>query len=593
MTRFPPVSWAIALAFALTSAPSVGQAPIPAGVTTSGRSAIVTSTGGANPPYTGLNVNAVVGANAFYAAGYTGSTAIVANIEAGLTWNGHETLSQPGHVAQYIPGPGSVGDGNPAAAFDQHATWTGQAIAGRPTAVGGGEHQRGIAPGATLWAGGIATQFNGLSGFNFTFQSFFQPYATAARTGIGGQTADVVNSSWGTFNGSTTSSARDLYSWAIDALVRDTHRVFVSSAGNRGSAADTVVSTATGYNVISVAALTGDQASPPFNAVADFSSRGPNYAFDPAANGGAGQLIANARIRVDLTAPGTNLTLAYYGGATGSNAGGSNTPGTNLYTSNLNGTSFAAPIVAGGAALLVDAGRQLGLTNSADGRVVKAVLLNSADKTAGWNNAQAPSNGVVTTTQALDPAAGAGRMNLAAALPYYADPTSTRDVPGTATGDLGVVGLRGYDFGRATLGAANAYTLAGGPQPALGQLTVTLNWFANRTINSFDNPTALDEAALANLNLEVWRLANGSFDTLYARSASVYNNTEHLHLTNLPAGEYGFRVVYTANVWDFIGQNTETYALAWDFTPVPEPGWLLTAAVAAIVWRRRRRAAAG
>jgi hypothetical protein len=200
---------------------------------------------------------------------------------------------------------------------------------------------------------------------------------------------------------------------------------------------------------------------------------------------------------------------------------------------------------------------------------------------------------VVTTTQALDPAVGAGRMNLAAALPYYADAGSTRDVPGTAGGNLGAVQPRGYDFGQATLGAANSYTLAGGVRPAQGKLTVTLNWFINRTIDSFETPDQLADNALANLDLEVWRLTNGSFDTLYARSASVYNNTEHLYLTDLPEGEYGLRVVYGANVWDAVGQTTEFYGVAWEFTPVPEPGWVLAAAAVAVAgWRRARQAAA-
>src|SRR5262249_57236785 len=54
------------------------------------------------------------------------------------------------------------------------------------------------------------------------------------------------------------------------------------------------------------------------------------------------------------------------------------------------GTSFAAPIVAGGVALLADyAWTSLPPANASaavDGRVMKAVLINSADKTGGWGN---------------------------------------------------------------------------------------------------------------------------------------------------------------------------------------------------------------
>src|SRR4051812_46729982 len=40
--------------------------------------------------------NQVVGATRFYDAGYTGTRALMANIEAGYIWNGHETLSHVG-----------------------------------------------------------------------------------------------------------------------------------------------------------------------------------------------------------------------------------------------------------------------------------------------------------------------------------------------------------------------------------------------------------------------------------------------------------------------------------------------------------------
>ncbi len=80
----------------------------------------------------GVNINSRVGANAFYAAGYTGTRAIAANIEAGHVWNGHESLT---HVNTFISGPTTIAaiQGN-AAATDRHATWVGQTIAGRTSA---------------------------------------------------------------------------------------------------------------------------------------------------------------------------------------------------------------------------------------------------------------------------------------------------------------------------------------------------------------------------------------------------------------------------------------------------------------------------
>ena len=49
--------------------------------------------------FTGVDVAPIIGANTFYANGYTGGGTIASNIEAGHVWNGHETL---GHVTQRV-----------------------------------------------------------------------------------------------------------------------------------------------------------------------------------------------------------------------------------------------------------------------------------------------------------------------------------------------------------------------------------------------------------------------------------------------------------------------------------------------------------
>ncbi|MBY0458814.1 MAG: hypothetical protein K2V38_15865, partial [Gemmataceae bacterium] len=234
-------------------------------------------------------------------------------------------------------------------------------------------------------------------------------------------------------------------------------------------------------------------------------------------------------------------------------------------------------------------------TNYADIRVVKAVLLSSADKTGGWNNGQTLSGGVVRTTQALDQAVGAGRMNLAQALPFYADPASTRDVSGTTITSPVNVASRGYDYAAVVRTAQNDYRLP--DSPSATRLAVTLTWLAERGISDFQvvNPTDADffDSRLANLNLQVYRLnAAGDFDTLVAESTSLYNNTEHLFLTDLSAGRYGLRVLYPNDVWNFTPSSNEFYGLAWNqFVPVPEPTGILVVVVIATFTARlvRRR----
>jgi glycosyltransferase involved in cell wall biosynthesis len=90
-----------------------------------------------------------------------------------------------------------------------------------------------------------------------------------------------------------------------------------------------------------------------FDGVASFSSRGPQT-FGYYTNGGY-VTVAGVRAAVDLAAPGESLTSAFYGGQTGGNntsLAGSVNAGTSsaAYSQGLDGTSFAAPIVAGGAA---------------------------------------------------------------------------------------------------------------------------------------------------------------------------------------------------------------------------------------------------
>src|SRR5262249_34287902 len=71
----------------------------------------------------GTNINALLGADAFYSHGFTGTNSVMANIEAGHIWSGHETLA---HVQQLPNNPAALNE------FDRHATWVGALMGGRP-----------------------------------------------------------------------------------------------------------------------------------------------------------------------------------------------------------------------------------------------------------------------------------------------------------------------------------------------------------------------------------------------------------------------------------------------------------------------------
>jgi hypothetical protein len=545
----------------------------------------------------GFDVNAIVGAYRYY--GHTtpifGQGTIATNLEAGHFWNGHETLS---HVAttttNFVAGAESWGGESIAAKYDFHATLAAMLLGGRPT-LEGGIYQVGIAPGTDLRSAAIASEWLGDSyalGFDFTIESFLAPYQ--ATFGV----ADVVNSSWGF---TPDSPGIDQLTVVMDAYAFQNPRTtYVVSAGNSGMAGDdTVGSPGSGYNAITVAALDGASL---FNTVAAFSSRGPmDFGYLPGGDGDP-VVVPGVRAAVDIAAPGTDLISAFYGGQNGGNnttLTGSQDYGTapDLFFFGVGGTSFAAPIVAGGATLVASAAKTLpelsDNPNASASVVVKALLLTGADKTVGWNNGQQVVNvggtNAIVTTQSLDWAAGAGLLNLATTFDLQVN--GQADVPGTGTGDLGAVVRTGWDYGASVLGKDNDYAISdwlrGGTT-----FTATLTWLRNRFFDFATDQYA--DVAQADLNLSVWEIDGNEFTTLIARSESLYNTVEHLSFTLPRSGFYGLRVEYPANTFDTTVDEVwgteafpQDYGLAWH--AVPEPGTLLLATAGAagwLIWRK-------
>jgi subtilisin family serine protease len=545
-----------------------------------------------------FDVNAFVGADRYYGhtTPITGQNTITTNLEAGHFWNGHETLQHVATTAtNFVAGTESWGGVSISAKYDAHATWAAMLIGGRQTAVEPEIRQLGIAPGTSLRSAAIASEWLGAAyatGFELTLESFLIPYQ--ATFGV----ADVVNSSWG-FGDDSPGVApltvlMDAYAYQSPGTT------YVVSAGNSGPNADTVVSPGSGYNAITVAALGGANG---FTTAAGFSSRGPTDFGYLSGGGGPAVVVADVRAAVDIAAPGTSLVSAFYGGQTGGNnatLSGSLNFGSipDAYSDGIQGTSFSAPIVAGGAALVASAAKTLAsLSSNPDATqsvVVKALLLTGADKTAGWTNGQQQvtvgPDTFIRTTRSLDWDTGAGRMNLDTTFDLQVN--GQTDLAGKLTGSLGTVVKTGWDFGNALVGVANDYVISdwlrGGTT-----FTASLAWMRSRFFD-FDLLEYAD-VAQADLNLSVWELdESNQFTTLVARSESLYNTVEHLSFALPQSGFYGLRVEYPLNtfdntvddVWGNVA-NPQDYGLSWQ--AVPEPGSLMLAAAATGLWPLVRR----
>lgn len=533
-------------------------------------------------------VNQVVGWNTFFNSGYRGASTVIGSIEAGHVWAGHEVFVRAPGVTTGVTNFNSTAAGL-TNELDFHATMVGHVLAGSGyVSTNGGSYTYtglGMAPEAALVSGAIAVDYSNTDVGSFStsenstisvYRSFFQ--------GSGVAKPDVINSSWG----GEDSAAAAAESVAIDALARQNASVaLVISAGNGGNA--TVGAPASGFNNIAVGAIGGAN----FNQPTSFSSRGKVDFYNPV----TGITHTGVRSAVDIAAPGENMFLAAYLGNSGGIGAGlpsivQNPSPTDQYFLNVDGTSFAAPMVAGGIALLKDAAKtdlflnHNGNSDAFDTRVIKSVLMASATKTEGWNNGQ---NAMNVTTQSLDAVAGAGMMNLDKAIDAYY--LGTRELESDGGGQIS---NNGWDASIIEFEESCDYVFSTAFDQAMS-LTVALNWFS---VREFNNSTETgSDLAFSNLDLEVWSVdGSGQFLTKVGDSMSTYNNSEMLRFDWLNPGRYGLRVNFENMVFDTTNSvNSEYYGLAWTTTVVPEPGSALMVLSGALMlaFRRRREVVIG
>jgi Subtilase family/PEP-CTERM motif len=400
---------------------------------------------------------------------------------------------------------------------------------------------RGVAPGAQ----------------DFSFALGSDPGASdSARRVLAGDTlltqgVQIVNESNST-PGGAVANGRSRQTLAVDWFADQRNLIWVQTPGNlnpEGNRPGTIRPPGDCFNCITVGA-TGP--SPAFNQVAAFSPQGRTV---------------DLRNKPDIVAPGTDIRM----------------PTTPAGFGTDSGTSFAAPMVSGVAALLDQfaIANRATMPNGSDHRVIKAILMNSASKDGG----EKPGEIRVTekggqlwspTTpgnDALDDQMGSGELNAQAAFVQFNRPEATNRSPAPGTSINFSVDPIAWDFNRVYGGQYNQYnidqTLKGGTK-----LTATIDWdeVVTRTPCVAPCNSAADDtftaAPLTNLYLDLYR--NGvQLQQLDVQGRASYSHditgtVQEIYFTLPSDGDYSVRVSDISNTDALFGFAVWSHA-------VPEP----------------------
>lgn len=326
-----------------------------------------------------------VNADKVWAAGYTGQTAVIGGQDTGYAW------SHPALIRQYRGWNGVSADHN----YNWHdAIHDGGGVCGanssQPcddnghgthtmgTMVGddGGSNRIGMAPGAR-WIGcrnmdqGVGTPAT----YAECYQWFIAPTDMNNQNPRPDLAPDVINNSWSCPSWEGCTDPNVLLS--VVNNVRAAGILSVHSAGNSGPECGTINTPAAIYDASFTVGATdsGDQ-------IAIFSSRGPVNA------------DGSNRLKPDISAPGVGVRSALPGGTYGLK----------------NGTSMAAPHVAGLAALLISASPPLrGQVDELESLIEHTAIEPTTSQTCGG----------VPETEVPNNVYGWGRIDAWAALTTY------------------------------------------------------------------------------------------------------------------------------------------------------------------------------
>lgn len=333
----------------------------------------------------------------------------------------------------------------------------------------------------------------------------------------------------------------DWWTRGIEAMAQQYGLTVVIGIGNGSNVSDPVLYPGAGANVIGVGVVKSINTTNLATELSRFALAYPEYS--------SGGPTSDGRCKPDIVAPG-NCLAAVAGEP-------------NIYAPTGSWSSFAAPIVAGTAALLIqqasaDANLQPATAHDGGNCVIKTVLLNSATKLPYWHK------GLLTKDDdhdvPLDYMQGAGMVNAVAAHNQLsAGHHSPGDCPAT-----------GWDLNKLNRdeAPANTYKITV-PEPADKMITATVVW--NKLFAAaypFEHQTDKD----ADIRLEVWAVDSNdhSKDYLLDYSDSRTDNLEHIYYqADANFTEYEIIVSYSRDHDINQPAISPPYGLAWNVAPKP------------------------
>ncbi len=322
----------------------------------------------------------------------------------------------------------------------------------------------------------------------------------------------------------------------LESLAEKYGVIIVAGIGNGSNAFDPPLYPAAGANCLGVGVVDSVDTNDLLLNLSNFSIAHPEHSsFAPTLDG---------RCKPDIVAPGNCLAAV--------------TSEPNLYEPTGNWTSFATPVVTGAVGLLVQKAKlepnlSEALSAESGNCVIKAVLMNSADKLAFWHKGSTSKED--DHIAPLDYIQGSGMLNAPAA---YKQLTAGRQNPGD-------VPNAGWDLNalEPNQTSSNSYQLTTADANAK-ILTATLVWNRHYRDNYPFEPLPQQDT---DIRLELWAV-NPDYpaeDYLLDYSDSTADNVEHIYCS-LDADYKNFDIVVS---YSDINEPQhilppQSYAIAWN-----------------------------